>query len=454
MIVLKFGGTSVRDAAWMTRALEICERQLDRAPLLVSSAIGKTTDALIGLGRGAVRGEDYTPELDRLVHAHRTAAKALAPNDGAELDALLHDLAAILEGVRRVRELSARTTDTLLAFGERMATAILYRAALARGIDAVLLDSRALLRTDALFGNANVRLETTQALIQAAVEPRPGRLYIAQGFIASSETGATTTIGRGGSDYSASIYGSALHAEQIQIWTDVDGIMSADPRLVADARTVPEVGYAEAAELAYFGGTVIHPATILPAVHDRIPIVVGNTADPRGARTTIHDEPDHGRVRALTGRTGVTLLSVRSSRMQGAYGYLSRIFATFERHRVSVDLLATSEVSVTVSVDDSDPGEALIEELSGHGAVEITRHQAVISLIGARVWRDPALIARVFATIEALQRRPNVRMVSLGSSDTNLSLVVEADAFEAVLEALHAELFVSAARPERRDADR
>lgn len=441
MIVLKFGGTSVRDASWMTRALEICEQQLDRAPLVVSSAMGKTTDTLIDLGRRANRGTDYANTFDDLVLAHRTAVRTLAPGAQTDLDALLRDLAALLEGVRRIRELSARTVDALLSFGERMATEIWYRAAIARGYDAVLLDSRKLLRTDSHFGNANLQSDTTGDLIRAGVTPQPGRLYIAQGFIASDDTGATTTLGRGGSDYTASIYGSALGAEQIQIWTDVDGIMSADPRLVPAARTVPEVGYAEAAELAYFGGTVIHPATILPAVHNRIPIVVGNTADPNRARTVIHDQPQGGRIRALTGRTGVTLISVRSSRMLNAYGYLSRIFATFEQHRISVDLLATSEVSVTVSIDDSNPSEAFIDDLSRHGAVEVTRHQAVISLIGARVWRDPALIARVFTTVKAVDRSPEVRMVSLGSSDTNLSLVVEADTFETVVRALHTELF-------------
>lgn len=441
MIVLKFGGTSVRDASWMTKALEICEQHFDRAPLMVSSAMGKTTDTLIDLGRRANRGAEYTTAFEALARAHRTAIDTLAPGVQTDLDALLQDLAALLEGVRRIRELSARTVDALLSFGERMATEILYRAAIARGHDAVLLDSRKLLRTDSQFGNANLQADATGDLIRAAVTPQPGRLYIAQGFIASDQTGATTTLGRGGSDYTASIYGSALNAEQIQIWTDVDGIMSADPRLVPAARTVAEVGYAEAAELAYFGGTVIHPATILPAVHDRIPIVVGNTAHPQGSRTMIHDQPQGGRIRALTGRTGVTLLTVRSSRMLNAYGYLSRIFATFEQHRVSVDLLATSEVSVTVSIDDSNPSQAFIDDLSRHGAVEVTRHQAVVSLIGARVWRDPNLIARVFATIRALDRRPEVRMVSLGSSDTNLSLVVEADTFEPVLRALHAELF-------------
>jgi aspartate kinase len=433
MIVLKFGGSSVRDAEWIRRVLEIAEGRLSEAPLLVSSAMGKTTDRLLALGAAAVAGDRSALEEDlrRLLKEHATALEdltgSLPPNERkphqASLRALGEELETLLHGIILIRELSSRSSDALLSFGERLATTIIAAGAAARGIDATLLDSRALIRTDDEFGAARPDLQTTRALIGAAVSPRPGHLYIAQGFLASTAAGTTTTLGRGGSDFSATIYGAALAAERVEIWTDVDGIMTADPRGIPSARTIPEISYNEAAELAYFGARVVHPSTMIPAIDSEIPVLVCNTGNPDGPRTRITATAEVPRLKAIAGRTGVTIITVHSSRMLNAWGFLSRMFQVFERHRISVDLIATSEVSVSVSVDVPSPPPKMIEELETLGRVSVDSHKAVISLVGEHLWRNPAIIRDVFSALAAPQAH-RVEMISLGSSDTNLSVVV------------------------------
>jgi aspartate kinase len=450
MIVLKFGGSSVRDAEWVRRVLAIAVDRLPEAPLLVSSAMGKTTDRLVALGTTAVSGDRPSVESDlqRLLQEHGAALEDLVaplPSEqrephraslrllGAELETLLH-------GIVLIRELSARSSDALLSFGERMATTVIAAGAAAEGIDATLLDSRALIRTDEEFGSARPDLPTTRSLIGAAVNPRPGHLYIAQGFLASTAGGTTTTLGRGGSDFSATIFGAALHAERVEVWTDVDGIMTADPRGIPSARTIPEISYNEAAELAYFGARVVHPSTMIPAIESEIPVLVCNTGNPEGPRTRITATAEVPRLKAIAGRTGVTIITVHSSRMLNAWGFLSRMFQLFERHRVSVDLIATSEVSVSVSVDVPSPPPKMIEELESLGRVSVDADKAVISLVGEHLWRNPAIIRDVFAAL-AVPAAHRVEMISLGSSDTNLSVVVPSEGYHSAMKTLHRHFF-------------
>ena len=450
MIVLKFGGSSVRDAEWIARVLEIAAGRLDEAPVLVSSAMGKTTDRLLELGALARTGDaaGLASARERLVAGHReafaTGAGPLSTDRYAAwsetLETLISELETLLQGILLIRDLSPRSSDALLSFGERMATTVIAAAAEARGIPVTLLDSRALVRTDEEFGGARPDLDTTRSLIGAAVAPRPGHLYVAQGFLGSTAAGITTTLGRGGSDFSATIFGTALGATRVEIWTDVDGIMTADPRRIPRARTIPEVSYNEAAELAYFGAKVVHPATMIPAVESDIPVLVCNTGNPEGPQTRISASPDSLALRALAGRDGVTIITVHSSRMLNAWGFLSRMFQAFERHRISVDLIATSEVSVSVSVDVPQPPPALIEDLEQLGRVTVDAEKAVVSLVGERLWRDPSLIRDVFdALSDTVGHR--VEMISLGSSDTNLSLVVPQDTYDSVTTALHHRFF-------------
>ncbi|MFW5694841.1 MAG: aspartate kinase [Alkalispirochaeta sp.] len=450
MIVLKFGGSSVRDADWIDRVLTIAAGRLDEAPVVISSAMGKTTDRLVELGTLAKSGEERAVEdgSSALVGEH-DAALATVTGDldperrsywQAALSEIADEMRTLLHGILLIRDLSPRSTDALLSFGERLATTVIAAGAEARGIPTTLLDSRTLVRTNDEFGGARPDMGTTRSLIGAAVAPRPGHLFVAQGFVGSTEGGITTTLGRGGSDYSATIFGVALGAERVEIWTDVDGIMTADPRKIPTARTIPEVSYNEAAELAYFGAKVVHPATMIPAVESDTPVLVCNTGNPDGPQTRITATPSSTGLRALAGRGGVTIITVHSSRMLNAWGFLSRMFQVFEHHRVSVDLIATSEVSVSVSVDVPVPPSAMIDDLEQLGRVTVDSNKAVVSLVGERLWHDPSLIRDVFESLSDSSDH-RVEMISLGSSDTNLSVVVPQDTYPSVLQRLHQRFF-------------
>ena len=443
MIVLKFGGTSVRDAHWMRRVIDIAYDALDRGPLLVSSAMTGVTDDLLAMAAAAARGngEEALQLLENVRRRHLGVCRDITDSDtGPAHDALEQMLAEVrylIQGITLVRECTPRTQDAVVSFGERLATVLLTAETGRRGIPVQLLDSRRLVRTDDHFTNAACIVEVTYDLIRANVHPQPGTLLIAQGFIGATAEGVTSTLGRGGSDFSASLFGSALGADEVQIWTDVDGILSADPRIVADAVLLDTISYSEAAELAFFGAKVVHPFTIQPAVELGIPVTVRNTGKPEGTGTRIHSAVDVHGVRALAAKKGVTVISVHSSRMLNAYGFLSRIFGVFERFRISVDLIATSEVSVSMTVDTSVNLAPAVAELEQYGQVQVESNQAILSLVGKNLWKDPAFVTRVFA---ALAKTP-VRMISLGASDVNLSLVVGQQDVNGAMQTLHKEFF-------------
>ncbi|POQ98600.1 hypothetical protein AU468_12650 [Alkalispirochaeta sphaeroplastigenens] len=452
---MKFGGTSVKDAHWIGNTLKIAEERLDQAPLLVSSAMAGVTDTLIGIAQASVEGQVATAQalLEELTSSHREALEqvtsSLDPDEAgpwkARLEELLDDLAVLVEGMGLVHEASPRSRDALLAFGELLSTTIIAAAARARGIPATLLDSRELVLTSTDFGAARPDLAETTRRITSRVSPRPGHLYIAQGFIGSTSDEVTTTLGRSGSDFSATIFGAALEAEQVEIWTDVDGIMTSDPRVVASARTIPEISYSEAAELAYFGARVIHPATLVPAVERDIPVLVCNTHNPGGPKTRILRSPSRAGLRAIAGRRGVTIITVFSSRMLNTWGFLSRMFRVFETNRVSVDLIATSEVSVSVSLDLPDPPPTLLQELAILGSVQVDRDKAVFSLVGEGMWKSPERIRDVFDSVASVFSEPaGVEMISLGSSETNLSLVIPQDQLDPVMKEIHRRFFTPA----------
>jgi aspartate kinase len=446
VIILKFGGTSVRDAHWIGRAISIAEGQLDRDPVLVASAMGKTTDTLVELSELALSGkrEEVTVTVDRVQRNHEAALSILAPGDSETHDALaalIQELRNLLQGVTLIRECSPRTQDALLSFGERLSTLLIAAGARARGIECRLHDSRTLLRTDSNFGSATPDMEETTTAFREAILGAEGTrvLHVLQGFIAADSAGVTTTLGRGGSDYTATIVGASLEAEEVQIWTDVDGIMSADPRVVEGARTLEEISYVEAAELAFFGARVVHPYTIQPAIERGIPVYVRNTERPELPGTRITGEFAERGVRAITVKRGITVITINSYRMLNAYGFLSRIFDVFARHHVSVDLVATSEVSVSMTVDTTDRIAEVVTALEEHGQAHVEDQKAIVSLVGKDLWKDSSVLARVFQTMEGIP----VRLISLGSSDTNLSLVVSEGDGVATVQRLHHAFFTS-----------
>ncbi len=444
MIVLKFGGTSVQNAEMMDATLQIAERQIQRGPVLVSSAMSKVTDQLQEIAKLLGSGKEAEAEEILCAIEERHVACARAFLTKANLAACLSDVAAVVGELRAfikalsmLKEWSKRSNDAVLSFGERLSTIILLHRARERGMTAHLYDSRELVKTDDSFTQAAPIEDLTNKLISSRVEAAPGVLCILQGFIGSTTNGATTTLGRGGSDYTATIVGAALRAEEVQIWTDVTGIMTSDPRIVKNARTIPQISYREAAELAYFGAKVIHPSTIQPAVNLGIPVWVKNTFRPDDKGTEIIPSPAGNGLKAIACKKGITLVNINSSRMLFAYGFLRRIFEIFEKYQTPVDLITTSEVSVSVTIDNPAAVNNIARDLSEIGTVGVESDKAIICLVGLDLWKDTAFLARVFGCI----RKTPLRIISLGSSDINLSFVVAEEDTEDSVKRLHDEFF-------------
>ena len=455
MTVMKFGGSSLATAELLDHAIGIAEGALADGVVLVASAMGGTTDRLQQVAHAAGRGDGKGADamVARLADEHVAAARVLAdriynhPADEllghaeyklaiGQLRTLFDELRAIVTGMGLLRQWTPRSNDAVLGFGERAVTILLTACARQRGIDARLLDSRTVIVTDDHFMHANVRQPETSERIRSAGRPAAGRLLVAQGFIAATDEQVPTTLGRGGSDYTATLFGAALEADEVVIWTDVTGIMTCDPRLVPAARTQPVITYREAAEMAYFGARVIHPATIQPAVRGGIPVAVKNTRAPAQAGTRIATEAPSG-AKAIAYKRGITLINVTSSRMLLAYGFLRRIFEIFEHHRTPVDLVATSEVSVSMTIDDTAHLDAIAADLAEVGAVNIDRDASLVSIVGQDLWEQPGFLGTAVSALEGVP----LKMMCLGSSDINLSLVVADAATETAVLSLHRRFF-------------
>ena len=438
-LVMKFGGSSVADAECMRQVLGLVEAALPMGPLVVLSAMGKTTNALFAAAQSAERGDlGAALELLRTLQAshHQAAAElfedALPAPLERQLAEMRDELELLLRGVGLLRELSPRSMDAIAAFGERLSTTLFAAYLQARGFGASFFDARTVLRTDAQFGTAAPQPQAIELLAQKHLTPLlgPGRVVVTQGYIGATEDGLTTTLGRGGSDYSAALLGAAVAATEVQIWTDVEGVLTCDPRIVKESLPIPELSFAEAGELAAFGAKVLHPATIQPAVEARIPVTVRHTRIPAGRFTTITGEVRTGRpVTALASRGPITALTVTSTRMLAQSGFLARLFEVFARKGVSVDLIATAEVSVSLTVEADAPIRALVAELSAFASVEVAQDRAIVAVVGERLKATPGLAARAFSALGGI----NVEMISMGANEINLSLVLpRADADEAL----------------------
>jgi aspartate kinase len=444
MIVMKIGGTSMGDASRMDKALDIAVSQLDSAPVMVCSAMGGITDRIIAAYESAEAGkiDEASSEFEGIKDRHYSCAREFLEGDllkavVMDLDGIFAQFASLLKGVGLLRDCSDRSRDALLSFGERLSTRLIHARARQRGMDSELLDARDFVRTDENFTAARPDMENTYRLCSEKIKPEPGRLLITQGFIASSPGGVTTTLGRGGSDYSASILGAALNAREIQIWTDVNGIMTSDPRLIPEASTIPEITYEEAGELAFFGAKVVHPATIQPAVSKGIPVLVKDTGSPERAGTRIAADAGKPGLKAISVKKGITVVSIASSRMLEAHGFLRRIFAIFDAAETPVDLVTTSEVSVSVTIEKTDALSGILEKLEALGQVTVETGLSIICMVGRDLWKDPSFPAKAFGALEEVP----VRMISLGASEVNLSIVVPAEKAERALKNLHSRFF-------------
>src|SRR5215467_4395640 len=386
MIVMKFGGTSVQDATAINSVAGIVTSKLGLKPCIVVSAMARVTDALLGIARAANerRFEDAARLVSDLSERHLNVARELLPpGQGREsvegaIESHVAELLGLARSVATLGELTPRSQDAISSFGERMSSLIVAAAFQAKGLPARLVDSREFLVTDRNFNAAKPDMRATERLVKERLLPvvAEGKIPVAQGFIGSTPEGITTTIGRGGSDYSAAIIGASLGVQSIEIWTDVDGLMTADPRIVAGARRIRVVSFDEAAELSYFGAKVLHPSTVLPAIERRIPVHIFNTNNPSCEGTLIAAEPRRSlnTIKSIAVKRGVTILNVASTQMIMAHGFLRTIFEVFDRHQTSIDVVTTSETSVSMTLDNTDSLEPILEELRRIGEVRSEEH--------------------------------------------------------------------------------
>jgi len=440
MIVMKFGGTSVESAEAISRVAGIVRARLDRKPIVVVSAMGKTTNKLLAIAADAVAGElkPALTKLGELREFHLRESAGLDTDDVVE--AHFQDLDALVRGLAVMRELTPRATDAISAYGERISSLIVAAHLRRCGMNAAHVDSRSVIVTDRRHTQAAPLFEETNLRLRETLLPMLDHSVVVMGgFIAATEDGVTTTLGRGGSDYTASIVGAGIGAEEIQIWTDVDGMLTADPTVIPDAHRVKVCSFTEAAELAYFGAKVLHPATVLPAIEKNIPVRILNSRRPEIEGTLIVSDPPpcSTPIRSIACKRNITLLNIVSTRMLMAHGFLRRIFEVFDRYETPVDMLATSEVSVSLTIDNTGSLAAIRAELEAFAEVSIEENLAIVCMVGENIRRCDNVSARAFAALDGI--RP--RMVSQGASQLNLSMVVAAPDLQRAVESLHREFF-------------
>jgi aspartate kinase len=442
MIVMKFGGSSVADAERIRRVAEIVKAQLDRKPVLVLSAMGDTTDHLLEAADEAYR--KGLVSIDRVENLHLKAVKDLKlPSEARkEILPLLQELKSLLSGISLIRELTPRTRDYLVSFGERLSVRITAAYFNSIKIKARAFDAWELgFVSDSGFTQAELIKESWNLIPEKLIPlTREGLLPVVTGFIAQDVNGNITTLGRGGSDLSATMIAASCKAEEAQVWKDVDGILTADPRIVKEAKPVETVTYEEAAELAYFGAQVLHPRAMQPCIRSGTPVLVKNSYNPSAAGTRIVPsfEKKTLPVRAITSRRNVTLVDIVSTRMLGQYGFLSEVFSAFARHKLSVDMVATSEVSVSLTLDAvHDLGEVK-KDLSQIASVDIRAGKAIVTIIG-NVKRSSEILTRAFRTCQLLG--VTVQMVAQGASKVNISFIVDDVEAAGVVKALHMDFF-------------
>jgi aspartate kinase len=441
--IMKFGGTSVEDATAFRNVAAIVKAAAASRPVVVVSAIGGFTNALLASVQKAIGGDARaaTRSLDHDLRRHISIARELLKAESCAAFELI--VAVARREIRQLHKIIAvhpvthpPLQDEIVAYGEQLSSQLLAAVLRENQLAARYMDARRCLRTDANYGNA-APLPETAAATQAELLPllKASRIPVLGGFVGSTGNGVTTTLGRGGSDYSAAIIGAALDAREIQIWTDVSGVLTADPRIVNKARTIPVLSYQEAAELAYFGAKVLHPKTIQPAIDRRIPVRVCNSRAAAGASTLIVAESEAApqTVKAIAHKNGITTVQVSSARMLGAYGFLRALFEIFDRHQTAVDVVTTSEVSVSLSIDNAGALPELIPELEQLGAVEVEEHRTIISIIGEGLRNTPGIAARVFSEISDI----NVAMISVGASSVNLTFMVEESRASETIKRLH-----------------
>jgi aspartate kinase len=448
---MKFGGTSVEDPAAITRTAAIVAGRvaLGKQPVVVVSAMAKVTDSLLRAAAASEKG-DRVAALEisaQLRQRHRETAAQLIKNPASSteliefIDQKFDSLDEVLRGLAAILELTPRISDLIVSYGERLSSRIVAAAFAELGIRAIAVDAREIVITDSTFQKAVPQDALIEKRASENLLPliNQGQVPVMGGFIAANEAGITTTLGRGGSDFTGALIGGALEAEAIEIWTDVDGIMTADPRVCPDALRVKIISFEEAAELAYFGAKVLHPATILPAVKKNIPVLVLNSRNAacEGTRITSLAPRCRSPFKTIAVKKRLSIIDVVASRMLMTHGYMKEIFTIFDKHKCAVDMVSTSEVSVSLTVDSNDNLPALAADLGQLADVKYEGRKALICMVGDDIRGRNGMAAQVFSAI----RHINVRMISQGASEINMSFMIDEDDADEAVRSLHAAFF-------------
>ena len=447
---MKFGGTSVADAAAFENVARIVASEHKASPVVVVSAMSGVTDSLLNATSIAATGdaEESFRSLANVFSRHEMVAQELISDlrRGDFLQQLNSAVEQLLELLKLFAERPAerkQLQDAVVSFGEILSSTLLAAVLNERDIRARPVDARRCIITDQEFTCAAPLMAETSEHTRQELQPvlNDGIVPVLGGFIGSTSEGVTTTLGRGGSDYTAALFGAVLGAAEIQIWTDVTGVLTADPRVVPGAQTIDRLSYSEAAELAYFGAKVLHPKTIQPAIENSIPVRICNSRLPEAQGTIVgpQSETSARTIKAIAHKTGVTVVQITSLRMLGAYGFLRALFDVFDRHRTVVDVVTTSEVSVSLSLDEASSLPAIVEELKQLGTVRVEKGQAIICVVGEGLRGTPGITARAFSTISDI----NVSLISQGASSINFTFVVGEERVHEVVTRLHEEFFAT-----------
>ena len=435
----------------LARLIEIVRRARardGRGPAVVVSAMSGVTDALLGIAAraGASETEEAQAQVEQLRQSHLAAARTLVPAAAlppllAAIEAQLDELSAVVTALGVLREVSPRTLDVVAAMGELLSSRIVAAALVGAGLPGEWVDARRAIVTNDTYTSAVPIIAATNAALEATVVPLldAGRVPVLGGFVGATVDGHTTTLGRGGSDYSGALVGAGVGAAEIQIWTDVDGMLTADPRVITNAKLVPRLSFAEAAELAYFGAKVLHPSTILPAAERNIPGLILNSRRAEGTGTTITalPAPDGLPLTGLECKKDLTVVDITSSRMLMAYGFLRRVFEVFERFKTAVDVVTTSEVSVSVTVDSRQNLEAIVAALSEFAQVTLEHEMALLCAVGDRLRNEPEIAARAVGVLEEVP----LRMISQAASRRNITVILRQSDLTHAMQRLHEEFF-------------
>ena len=457
MVVMKFGGTSVADAKAIRRVAEIVKTRMDKNPVVVVSAVGGLTDNLVALSteagkRNMAKVKDV---IDVIAQRHLTIIKDLGLDKNGSLLNTVNETAGQLEkvctAISKADSAPKELVDELLSTGEYLSSHIMAAYLDSIGMNGVWADSREMLVTDSMYGGAKPFIDESTELAQKKLLPllTENKVPVTQGFIGRDKQGKITTLGRGGSDYTASLIGAMLDMEAVEIWSDVSGVLTADPSLVPEAKRILLMSFHEAAELAYFGAKVLHPATMLPAVDKGVPIYVLNSMEPEQGGTKIALSSDIAEekictLKSIAYKENLTVVTVHSTRMLMAHGFMASIFKIFEKYNTSVDLVATSEVSVSITIDNTEHLEEIKKEISAFATVGVVSNKAIVCLVGQHLKRTRGMPARIFGLLDDVR----IHLISQGASEINLSFVIDDSDLQRVIQRLHDHFYGNSYDPE------